>query len=238
MVDTARCLPWHTGSLDRCSRHNPHRIERWPANARRFISVGLDLHSCFTLLSQLLVSPSPPPRSMAEPAGDVSCLLDTIQQQMERRQGGVRRLAVKLRLDLAPEWLWSVLTDYANLHRFIPNLQSSRLLWRRGNRVALEQVGSQQFCGMRFTARVQLELLEDREQGSLNFNLIEGDFRCFQGAWRIGCDGISSWLLYELTVQGKPGMPIGLIEQRLQQDLASNLRGVQQEAQRRSALVA
>jgi hypothetical protein len=30
-------------------------------------------------------------------------------------------------------------------------------------------------------------------------------------------------------------MPIGLIEQRLRDDLASNLRGVQQEAQRRSA---
>jgi hypothetical protein len=30
-------------------------------------------------------------------------------------------------------------------------------------------------------------------------------------------------------------MPIGLIEQRLQQDLANNLRGVQQEAQRRES---
>mgnify|MGYP003340244112 FL=1 len=141
-------------------------------------------------------------------------------------------------LALPPEWLWAVLTDYANLHRFIPNLQSSRLLWRRGNRVGLEQVGSQQFCGMRFSARVQLELQEDREEGCLSFQLIEGDFRCFEGVWRVGSDSVSSWLLYELTVQGKPGMPIGLIEQRLQQDLASNLRGVQQEAQRRASLAA
>jgi ribosome-associated toxin RatA of RatAB toxin-antitoxin module len=175
---------------------------------------------------------------MLEPVGEASCLLDTIQQEMERQQGGVRRLAVKLRLALDPDWLWSVLTDYANLHCFIPNLQSSRLLWRRGNRVGLEQVGSQQFCGMRFSARVLLELEEDRQHGSLRFTLVEGDFRCFEGAWRVGRDGISSWLLYELTVQGKPGMPIGLIEQRLQQDLASNLRGVQQEAQRRATLLA
>jgi hypothetical protein len=33
-------------------------------------------------------------------------------------------------------------------------------------------------------------------------------------------------------------MPIGLIEQRLRDDLASNLRAVQQEAQRRCALPA
>jgi len=36
-------------------------------------------------------------------------------------------------------------------------------------------------------------------------------------------------------VQGKPGMPIGLIEQRLQEDLANNVRGVQQEAQCRAS---
>ena len=175
---------------------------------------------------------------MVDTAGDGSCLLDTIQQEMERKQGGVRRLAVKLRLALDPEWLWAVLTDYANLHCFIPNLQSSRLLWRRGNRVALEQVGSQQFCGMRFSARVQLELNEDPEHGRLRFRMLDGDFRSFEGSWCVGADATSSWLLYELTVQGKPGMPIGLIEQRLQQDLASNLRGVQQEAQRRAALAA
>ena len=31
-------------------------------------------------------------------------------------------------------------------------------------------------------------------------------------------------------------MPIGLIEQRLREDLANNLRGVQREAERRTAL--
>jgi len=36
-------------------------------------------------------------------------------------------------------------------------------------------------------------------------------------------------------VQGRPGMPIGLIEQRLREDLANNLRGVQREAERRAA---
>jgi hypothetical protein len=101
--------------------------------------------------------------------------------------------------------------------------------------VCLEQVGTQQFCGMRFSARVQLELCEERELGRLSFRMLEGDFRCFEGAWSVGADSRSSWLLYDLTVQGKPGMPIGLIEQRLKDDLASNLRGVQQEASCRAS---
>jgi ribosome-associated toxin RatA of RatAB toxin-antitoxin module len=187
-------------------------------------------------LAQLLETfpslPATPPDPMIGAAG--CCSLDTIQQEMERLPQGARRLAALLRLNLDPQWIWAVLTDYDNLHRFIPNLTDSRLLWRRGDTVAVEQVGSQQFCGLRFTARVELELTEESDHGRLAFRMREGDFRCFQGTWQVGADTSSSWLLYDLTVQGKPGMPIGLIEQRLQQDLANNLRGVQQEAQRRS----
>ncbi|WP_231596953.1 SRPBCC family protein [Synechococcus sp. CBW1004] len=166
---------------------------------------------------------------------DTTCTLDSIQQDMERLPMGMRRLAVQLRLAVDSQWLWAVLTDYDNLHRFIPNLASSRQIWRRSNRVAVEQVGTQQFCGLRFSARVTLELEEERASGRLAFRMLDGDFRCFQGTWLVGSDATSSWLLYDLTVQGKPGMPIGLIEQRLQEDLANNVRGVQQEAQRRAA---
>jgi ribosome-associated toxin RatA of RatAB toxin-antitoxin module len=186
-----------------------------------------------------LLQPSPQPveaagLSAGQPS-ERSCSLDTIQQEMERLEQGTRRLAVLLRLTLEPDWIWAVLTDYGNLDRFIPNLMSSRQLWRQGNRVALEQVGSQQFCGLRFSARVELELEEDPAAGELRFRMLSGDFRRFEGTWRVDCDEISTRLLYDLTVQGKPGMPIGLIEQRLQQDLACNLRGVQQEAVRRAS---
>lgn len=156
---------------------------------------------------------------------------------MERLPQGVRRLAVQLRTTLDPQWLWAVLTDYDNLNRFIPNLASSRLLWRRGSTVGLEQEGTQTVCGLRFSARVELELVEDLAAGELRFQMLRGDFRRFEGCWLLGRQGSGSALLYELTVQGRPGMPIGLIEQRLRDDLANNLRGVQQEAQRRAQLV-
>jgi len=165
-----------------------------------------------------------------------TCELDTIQQEMERLPGGCRRLAVQLRLGLDPQWLWAVLTDYDALSRFIPNLECSRLLWRRGNVVGLEQEGAQTFMGLRFKARVQLELTEHLEQRRLSFVMSKGDFRRFEGAWQIGADGSATTLLYDLTVQGCVGMPIGLIEQRLRDDLAANLRAVQREAQRRAHL--
>jgi hypothetical protein len=80
---------------------------------------------------------------------------------MERLPQGTRRLAAQLRLRVEPYWLWSALTDYDNLDRFIPNLSHSRQLSREGNQVRVEQVGTQNFCGLRFSARVLLEL-QDR----------------------------------------------------------------------------
>jgi ribosome-associated toxin RatA of RatAB toxin-antitoxin module len=163
--------------------------------------------------------------------------LDAIQQEMERLPQGCRRLAVQLRLNLAPDSIWTVLTDYNNLSQFIPNLLYSRQLWRRGSVVGLEQEGAQQFIGLQFRAKVELELTEHLEERRLSFVMRKGDFRRFEGLWQLQVDrtGVTS-LLYELTVQGCIGMPIGLIEQRLRDDLAANLLAVESEARRRTAM--
>lgn len=182
-------------------------------------------------MAQLSVLTSPPIQGLLH--SQATCSLDTIQQEMERLPQGTRRLAVQLRHELPPQQIWAVLTDYENLSRFIPNLSTSRLLWRRGSTVGLEQVGCQQFCGLRFSARVELELCEHPDDGLLRFSMRQGDFRRFEGAWHVSDDPGGSRLLYELTVQGRQGMPIGLIEQRLREDLAANLRAVQREALRR-----
>jgi ribosome-associated toxin RatA of RatAB toxin-antitoxin module len=158
---------------------------------------------------------------------------DGIQQTMERLPHGVRRLAVQLRTPIPVDVLWQVLTDYEQLERFIPNLASSELIYREGSVVRLQQVGSQQLLGLRFSAQVLLELLEHQDQGILNFKMLRGDFRRFEGSWCVKPLTKGSSLLYELTVQGCLGMPIPLIEERLRDDLSSNLSAVEKEAFRR-----
>ena len=156
-----------------------------------------------------------------------------IQQTMERMPQGVRRLAVQLRTTIPVEVLWQVLTDYEQLETFIPNLVSSRLVYKDGATVRLQQVGSQQLLGLRFSAQVLLELTEYRPEGLLQFRMLKGDFRRFEGSWRVRSLPEGSSLLYELTVQGCLGMPIALIEERLRDDLSSNLSAVEREAHRR-----
>ena len=158
----------------------------------------------------------------------------TIEQTVERLPQGVRRLAVQLRTDQTVDHLWQVLTDYEGLSKFIPNLSSSKLIERSENRVTLAQVGSQQLVlGLKFSAQVKLELTEHRPEGLLRFRMLRGDFRRFEGAWRLQAVSDQTLVLYELTVQGCLGMPVALIEQRLRQDLNDNLLAVEQETIRR-----
>ena len=158
----------------------------------------------------------------------------TIEQTVERLPQGVRRLAVQLRTDQTVDDLWEVLTDYEGLSEFIPNLCSSKLIERSGNRVTLSQIGSQQLVlGLKFSAEVQLELTEHRPEGLLQFRMIKGDFRRFEGSWRLQSVPDQTLVLYELTVQGCLGMPVALIEQRLRQDLNDNLLAVEEETIRR-----
>ncbi len=158
-----------------------------------------------------------------------------IEQTVERMSDGVRRLAAQLLTPVSADQIWTVLTDYDQLSAFIPNLASSRLLRRDDNIVHLQQEGCQQFLGMKFSASVELELEEFAPEGTLKFKMTKGDFRRFEGTWRLRTMPEATALFYELTVQGCLGMPIGLIEQRLRDDLTTNLKAVEAEARRRAA---
>ncbi|WP_320677605.1 SRPBCC family protein [Prochlorococcus sp. MIT 1300] len=157
---------------------------------------------------------------------------------MERLPHGTRRLAAQLSTQTHSDFIWSALTDYDHLSDFIPNLSTSILISKVDNCVHLKQVGCQQLMGLKFSAKVQIELIEYYQERTLNFRLLKGDFRRFEGAWRIKetNEGKGSRLFYELTVQGCIGMPVTLIEQRLREDLKTNLLAVEAEAARRSLI--
>ena len=156
----------------------------------------------------------------------------TIEQTMEKLSGGTRRLAAQLTTSASFDSLWNVLTDYDRLSLYIPNLLSSKKVYQKNNNVHLKQVGAQDFLGMKFSAEVTIDLFEDKELGLLKFNLIKGDFRKFEGSWKIQNikNTSKNSLIYDLTVQGCKWMPIGMIEKRLKKDLSENLLAVDKQA--------
>ena len=78
----------------------------------------------------------------------------TIEQTMEKLSGGTRRLAAQLTTSATFESLWNVLTDYDRLDLYIPNLLSSKKIYKKNNNVHLKKVGAQDFMGMKFSAEV------------------------------------------------------------------------------------
>ena len=156
----------------------------------------------------------------------------TIEQTMEKLSGGTRRLAAQLTTSASLDSLWNVLTDYDRLNLYIPNLLSSKKIYQNNNNVHLKQVGAQDFLGMKFSAEVTIDLFEEKEIGVLRFKLIKGDFRKFEGSWKIQKikNNSKNSLIYDLTVQGFQWMPIGMIEKRLKKDLSDNLMAVDKQA--------
>ena len=156
----------------------------------------------------------------------------TIEQTMEKLSDGARRLAAQLTTTASFDSLWRVLTDYDRLNVYIPNLLASKKLYRNDNNIHLKQIGAQDFLGMKFSAEVILDLYEEKELGLISFKLMKGDFRRFEGSWKIerisGSDKNS--LIYDLTVKGCQWMPIGMIEKRLKSDLSENLIAVEKQA--------
>ena len=156
----------------------------------------------------------------------------TIEQTMEKLSDGARRLAAQLTTTTSFSSLWSVLTDYDRLNLFIPNLLSSKLLYQKQNNFHVRQVGSQDFLGLKFSAEVLLDLYEEKDLGLIKFNLMKGDFRRFEGCWKIQSikNTDKNSLIYDLTVKGCQWMPIGMIEKRLKRDLTENLIAVEKQA--------
>ena len=156
----------------------------------------------------------------------------TIEQTMEKLSDGARRLAAQLTTPASFDSLWKVLTDSDRLNLFIPNLLTSEILYESNNNVHLKQIGSQDFLGLKFSAEVILDLYEEKDIGQINFKLIKGDFRRFEGSWKIKkiLNSDKNSLIYDLTVKGCQWMPIGMIEKRLKRDLSENLIAVDKQA--------
>ncbi|MBU6228962.1 MAG: SRPBCC family protein [Cyanobacteria bacterium REEB459] len=142
-----------------------------------------------------------------------------------------RRILAATEIATSPERVWQVLTDYDNLASFIPNLSLSQRLRHPQGGIRLEQIGSQCFLSLRFCARVVIDMVEEFPH-RLKFTLVEGDFRQFQGEWRLqsASTGLATYLSYELRLAPAWGMPIALIEGHICQDLTRNLQAIRDRA--------
>lgn len=84
----------------------------------------------------------------------------------------------------SPDAVWRVLTDYANLSKFIPNMTSSKVLESYGNRKVIEQVDTRQVFIVSIVSRTKLAI-EETDRKQIDFHLIDGDLSKMEGYWKM-----------------------------------------------------
>jgi ribosome-associated toxin RatA of RatAB toxin-antitoxin module len=179
----------------------------------------------------------PDSHAVTPTAGLLSCPVD-LSTTAEGRQ---RELCASVTIPCAADTIWRILTDYDCLADIIPSLAVSRRLPHPDGdgpdgkgKIRLEQVGSQKILKVNFSARVVLDMEEDYPN-AIHFAMVEGDFKHMKGAWKLEAlesegDRPQTRLSYCLSILPKRTMPVSLVESRLSQDLAVNLRAIYERA--------
>lgn len=147
----------------------------------------------------------------------------------EKRPARERRILASVTIPQPVEQVWQIITDYEKLADFIPSLTTSRLIPNTEGCTRLEQIGAQCFLRVKFCARVVLDMTESFPH-EVGFSMKEGDFKRFEGAWRLEPTEQGTRLSYDLLVKAPAAMPASLIERHLRNNLISNLLAIHQRA--------
>lgn len=154
--------------------------------------------------------------------------------------GDQGRYVAKVLVKASPEVVWAVLTDYANLSKFLPNVVSSRVIEAKGNRKVVEQVDVRQVLLVSRRSRFRTENIETAKK-RIDFRLLEGDVKTLQGYWQInpiaaypGAPVTQVLLTQDITAEPSAGTPKGLFYGLFRNGLNESLTAISQEIGRRT----
>lgn len=146
----------------------------------------------------------------------------------------------KVLVTASPDVVWSVLTDYDNLYKFLPNVISSQVLETNGNRKIVEQISNRKILLVNVKSRVRTENTETNKQ-RIDFRLVEGDLQQLQGHWTIesvslhpGAEPTQVLISQEVEAQPKSGTPKDIFYDIFKRAMGDNLKAIQKEVNQRT----
>jgi carbon monoxide dehydrogenase subunit G len=151
------------------------------------------------------------------------------------RDGDFVTVSASAVMKVDPHIAWTVLSDYDHLAKFIPDLKSSRVVSRDGNRLRVEQKGDVGFLFYKEPVNVLLEVHEEPPT-RITARSIQGNVQQLETRYELYTSGAGTRLDYagrfvpDFPIPPLIGMPIvnRLIERRF--------RAMIVEIQRRDAL--
>lgn len=126
----------------------------------------------------------------------------------------------------------SVLTDYAGIPRFMPNVQTSRVLTRGDGTARIEQVAVSRY--LMFSKQVHLVLNVEEGIDVIRFRDECGrSFAQYEGSWTMTGHGANTELYYELMARPTFSVPAFVLRKLLDRDARQMIAGLAAEAHAR-----
>jgi ribosome-associated toxin RatA of RatAB toxin-antitoxin module len=128
----------------------------------------------------------------------------------------------------------AVLTDYARIPDFMPDVKVSRVRERSADRVVVEQEAVAKLLFFSRRIHLVLEILES--PGRIEFRDICGkSFVSYLGSWRIEPNGASTKVTYELSARPTAEVPGMIVRRLFSRDVEKTIEQLRREMAARSA---
>ena len=181
----------------------------------------------------------------------ISPLPAAVQYRLRQGQAVItptgRRFVTRILVAATLDRVWETLTDYNHFSRFLPTVVSSRVLKSESvgeagsqHRHIVEQIDSRTILLAPVRTRVCTENIEIPKK-RINFQLVEGDMKTFQGHWQLYAvetverPGIEqTLLLYSTEVDAGSVFFEGIVHGLVMDSLKANVTAMRDEAERRS----
>jgi hypothetical protein len=180
-------------------------------------------------LRRILIGACALPVALACPAADDLSVVAS-------RHGGAVQIDAHATLAVPFEVMWSTLTDYDNLSRFIPGMARSRLLGYRGAAAIVEQQGAASFLFVSLPIDVVVESLEQPPL-AIQIRVLKGNLRRLDGSYLIEPLGPGRYVLHwHGRIEPDYPLPPLLGEIVLRKNIEAQFHGMVREIERRAAL--
>jgi ribosome-associated toxin RatA of RatAB toxin-antitoxin module len=100
------------------------------------------------------------------------------------KQGEFITVNASARMQVDPSVAWAVLSDYDHLAQFIPDMKSSRVVSRSGDRVLVEQRGEISFIFYHQPVEVTLDVVE-QPQRRIAARRVDGNIRALETRYEL-----------------------------------------------------
>ena len=148
---------------------------------------------------------------------------------------GVYTVVARFLVDEPPSVALTVLTDYEQIPRFMPDVRSSKVRERGTGWAVVEQEAESHL--LMFSKRIHLVLLIEEQPDALIFRDRCGQtFARYEGAWRLSSEGRHTVIIYELTAEPSFDVPGVILKRLLRRDAGRMIVSLQREITARAAV--